>query len=176
MILVNVYGIKCTVVSQKSAYVRSTLHYHQRGQWALFQAFMLSSVQVFIHSFMLSHAHPLTPSHTHPHTHTPFTYPHRWQQQLLLWFRPATIGWWLPCQRGACYFCSPKKASASVIWRNGPLMLRYVYNTWWCHHDVTRDNDVLVLCPRPHPQNDTSLISWTCSRFERNWIIYTFHL
>ena len=76
MILVNVYGIECTVVSQKSAYVRSTLHYHQRGQWALFQVFMLSSVQVFIHSLILLHAHPLTPhtpSHTLTHTHTPFT-------------------------------------------------------------------------------------------------------
>ena len=24
-----------------------------------------------------------------------------------------------------------------------------MYNTWWCHHDVTRDSDVLALCPDP---------------------------
>ena len=138
----RVYSIKCTVVSQKSTYVWSTLHHHRRAGMG-----PLSCVYAFICSGVCTFFHALTcpPSHTHPHTHTPFTYPHRWQQQLA-----ATVGWWLPCQRGACYFCSPKKASASVIWRNADVEVQlYMYLTWWCHHDVTRDGDMLVLCPDP---------------------------
>ena len=65
--------------------------------WALFQVFMHSPVQVFIHSLTLSHAHPLTLSHIHPsHTHT--------DDNSNSSFRPGTMGWWLPCQRGGCYF------------------------------------------------------------------------
>ena len=75
--LVLVYGIKCTVVSQQS-----TLHDHQRGGGhSSSQVFILSFVQVFIHSLILLHTYPhthtLTHTHTHtyPHTHTPLHIP-----------------------------------------------------------------------------------------------------
>ena len=71
--LVLVYGIKCTVVSQQSA-----LNDHQRGGGhSSSQVFILSFVQVFIHSLILLHTYPHThtPSHTLTLTHTPLHIP-----------------------------------------------------------------------------------------------------
>ena len=102
------------------------------------------------------HTHPCTPSHTL--THTPLHIPTQMTRMSCDSYK---------LQQSSGYHAN--KESATSIhrrkhqhqWYRGlpPLMLRYVYNTW-CHHDVTIDNDVHVsLVSRPHPQNDTTLIS-----------------
>ena len=65
----RVYGIKCTVVSQKSTYVRSTLHDHQRAGMGP-PSFKCSCIHLFKCLYILSCSHMPTLSHTHILTHT----------------------------------------------------------------------------------------------------------
>ena len=120
MILVTrVYGIKCTVVSQESTYMYVQSSLHDHKELGW------ALFQVFMHCFILSH----TLTHTNSHSHIPTGNSNSW-------FRPATM-WWLPCQRGK-----------HQHWWYGETSY-WCWGTWWCHHVVTRDSDVLFLWPDP---------------------------
>ena len=122
-------------------YVQSTLHiaWHQRGGWALFQVFMHSFVQVFIHSLILTH--PPSHTHTHPHTHT-LTHTHTDDKKKLSCDLHQLQG-------GGGYRASEEPATSIHRKKHQHRWHGGLPHRCWCKctiHDVTRQNDVLVLC------------------------------
>ena len=145
--------VSCIVVSQQSPYVQSTLHNQnfKRGGHSL------SSVHAFkylyiLHSLILLHTSSYTLTHTHTHTHThPHTHilTHISTQMTTASVVVQTRVVVTMPTRNPLFLFTKESITTSDREECFHWCWRYVYNTWWCNHDVTIDNDVLVLSPDP---------------------------
>ena len=83
-----------------------------------------------MHARTHAHTHTHTHTHTHVHTHSPTFTPTQMITATRLVIQTSYNGVVVTMPtRNPLFLFTEQKASASVIWRNVPPMLRYVYLT-----------------------------------------------